>query len=78
MTEIGAYAFGGCKSLSSITIPNSVKEIGKGAFWDCTRLTSITIPNSVEIIGAFAFGGCYNLSEEIIKLLRKKYNYNVC
>ena len=36
-------AFKGCKSLASITIPNSVTSIGKEAFYYCERLTSISV-----------------------------------
>ena len=35
VTEIGAYAFGGCKSLVSIVIPSSVVSIGDSAFYGC-------------------------------------------
>ena len=43
MTEIGDRAFGGCTSLTSITIPYSVKEIGWSAFDGCTSLIAINV-----------------------------------
>ena len=51
------YAFSNCKSLTSITIPNSVTEIGWDAFCGCSSLTSVSIPNSVTEIGFRAFKG---------------------
>ena len=57
-----ASAFAYCKSIVSVTIPNSVTRIEKSAFLSCTGLTSITIPNSVTSIGGSAFSGCTGLT----------------
>ena len=43
VTSIGAGAFAGCTSLTSITIPDSVNRIGDSVFYGCTSLTSITV-----------------------------------
>ena len=63
VTHINDYAFNDCYSLTSVTIPNSVKHIGYDAFQDCRALTSITIPSSVLTIGNWGFEGCVSLRE---------------
>jgi hypothetical protein len=62
VTSIVDYAFDGCTSLTSITIPDNVTNIGSYAFNSCTSLTSVTIPNSVTSIGGRAFDNCLNLT----------------
>ena len=61
VTSIGHAAFSYCTSLTSVTIPSSVKIIGSYAFYS-TSLTSVTIPDGVEYIYEYAFGGCEKLS----------------
>jgi len=58
VTEIGGYAFCYDRGVTSISIPNTVKEIRVNAFLDCKGLEKLTIPKSVTKMGVDLFGGC--------------------
>ena len=50
------------RSITHITIPESVETIGKCAFAGCEALESVVIHSNVSGIGAGAFSGCSKLS----------------
>lgn len=75
VTSIGKNAFFDCKSLTSITLPNSIKMIKMGAFIFCSSLTSITIPNSVTTIEDNAFLCCSKLTSITIGNSVKSIGY---
>ena len=64
--QVGESAFSGCRSLTSVTIPEGVTSIGEYAFWGCSNLVSITIPESVTSIGESAFYNCSSLTVIVI------------
>jgi hypothetical protein len=59
---IGASAFFGKGTITSVSIPDSVTSIGGMAFYNCYGMTSVSIPDSVISIGSQAFMVCYALT----------------
>ncbi len=53
---------GGLLNISSIIVPNTVKEIKDYAFNKCSGVKSILLPESIESIGSGAFWECTSLS----------------
>lgn len=66
VTGIEAFTFYDCVGITSIEIPNTVKEIYNYAFCSCNGLTSLVIPNSVTLIEEAAFGGCKGLRSVVV------------
>lgn len=64
-SEIGDYAFYGCRGFERIHFPSSVKIIGKGAFRS-TELKELIIPDTVKEIRAEAFSICNELKKVFI------------
>lgn len=72
--SIGDYAFKGCSSLKTITIPEHVSEMGRYVFFRCTSLESIKISANVSKIGSRMFVGCPNLKSIVVEEGNKKYD----
>lgn len=66
VTSIASDAFKSCTSITSITIPKTVKYIGDFAFYDCDKLTKVTLPESVIELGVGAFRNCDLLNDVVI------------
>lgn len=66
VTEVEAYAFATCKSISSVKIPDSVTTIETGAFSKCSALNDITLPNKIKEISPSLFDGCTSLTNIVI------------
>lgn len=52
----GKEVFGGCDSLTKVTIPSNVKTLTEREFFDCRNLTAVTVPKTVTKIGKQALG----------------------
>lgn len=48
LVYVGQYAFGYCKSLTQIILPNTVKTVKDRAFEGCAKLTKLNLGASVE------------------------------
>ena len=62
VTSIGDFALASCMSLTTVTLPSTLKTIGTCAFSTCSALTEITIPEGVTAIGDAAFIDCSKLT----------------
>lgn len=62
VTAIGDFAFANNRTLSSVTLPSSLKKMGISAFSKARKLSSAKIPASVTSIGDSAFINCNALT----------------
>lgn len=53
-TDVGAYAFSSCSSLTGVTLPDSLTAIRRHAFSE-SSLKEVSIPENVTLIGEHAF-----------------------
>ncbi len=58
VSSAGSYPFNENATITSVVIPNTVKEISKGAFASCLNLKTVTIGSGVLKVGQNAFNGC--------------------
>ena len=70
VTEIDGWAFEGCTSLTSVTIPDSITKIGEAAFKG-SGLTTVKLPEKLTDIGigAFAYTPIINNQKTDIKYI---------
>lgn len=60
LTTIGHYAFYGCKSLATVTIPTGVTSLGRGAFAHAPALTKV-VYKAVDCSAAYSDGDTFYL-----------------
>ena len=60
-STIGESMYQGCDGLTSLNIPEGVREIGANAFSGCLNLSYVTVPETVTAIGDQAFAACGRL-----------------
>ena len=66
LTRIGEEAMMGCRTLTSVVLPNTVSSLGEGAFAVCNTLTTVNIPNGVAEIPTGCFGYCQKLDNVVL------------
>ena len=64
---VGKEWFRGCKKLSNIELPNTIKTIKEYAFASCFKLEEIELPASVTEIGNQAFDDCRSLRTIVVR-----------
>lgn len=61
VTAVLPHAFENDTTLTSLSLPATVRELGAYAFAGCTGLTSFSCPDALTVIGDFAFSRCAQL-----------------
>lgn len=61
VTAIDFSAFENATGITSLILPNTLKEIGEYAFHECSNLKKVFLPNSLTYLGSYAFRSCTSL-----------------
>ena len=61
VVKVFDWGFSGMDAITSIIIPDSIRDIGSKAFEMCSGLTHISMPSSLISIGSEAFKDCSSL-----------------
>ncbi len=57
ITKISGYTFSDFRSMTSLELPDTLREIGNSAFWDTPKLKKVRLPAGLEVMGEGAFDG---------------------
>ena len=63
VVRITRQAFINCNKITSIVIPESVRQINTEAFKNCTALKRVNIPKNINIIESYIFSNCTSLTD---------------
>ncbi|WP_295076919.1 leucine-rich repeat domain-containing protein [Ruminococcus sp.] len=63
VSSVGKYAFNGCTSLESISLPSSLETINDLAFSDCKALKELKLNDGLKSIVGAAFQNCTGITE---------------
>lgn len=61
VTALASGCFAGCTELTTILLPDTIRQIGDEAFSGCTRLRGLYFPENTLSVGTDAFAGCLDL-----------------
>ena len=62
VSALVGFAFEGCSSLETVSLPEGVTNIGVRAFANCTNLAEVAFPDSLVRINSGAFSNCTALA----------------
>ena len=74
VTGLGSNCAKGCKSITAVTLPNTIRIIGDGALSE-QNITEITVPEGVEIIDGWAFYIDSKLKKVVLPSTMEKIDY---
>ncbi len=66
VTSIAARAFAYAKTITSITVPETIVEIGKACFQGCILLDKIALPNTITVLNSDLFSRCESLTSFVV------------
>ena len=61
MISVGVRAFENCSSLTSVTVPASVKSLSNNVFSNCSALTNVVLEEGLTEVDNRAFYRCISL-----------------
>jgi len=62
LTQLGAFVFMDCSSLTSVSLPDGLTELGNNVFYECSSLTSVALPDGLKQLGDRVFKRCFSLT----------------